>query len=318
MSSFNYSVAIRTLGTAGEKYQQLLNSLSKQTIPPQSIYVYIAEGYPIPKETINIEKYIYVKKGMLAQRALDYSEIDSEFILFLDDDLVLPSDAVETMYALLYNNGGDVISPDIYNNASRGRFSELLMILSGRMVPRKDDGQWGYKVMRTGGYSYNKYPIKNVYVSNTNAGACFFCRKKDFLKIHLKDELWIDKMPYPLGEDQITYYKMFKKGLKVLTYYNHNIVHLDGGNSMDPQKEKIRLYGDVFFKVVFWHRFIYLPEKLFLAKFVDCLAIGYYLFFSILVSIAKLRFDVLHVKLEALRKGIAFIKGVEYKSLSRI
>lgn len=318
MLPFNYSVAIRTLGTAGEKYQQLLNSLSKQTIPPKGIYVYIAEGYPIPKETINIETYIYVQKGMLAQRALDYSEIDSEFILFLDDDLVLPPDAVESMYTLLNKYEGDVISPDIYNNASRGRLAELLMILSGRMIPRKDDGRWGYKVMRNGGYSYNKTPKLNVYESNTNAGACFLCRKKDFIKINLKDELWIDSMPYPLGEDQITYYKMFKKGLKVLTCYNHSIVHLDGGNSMNPQKEKTRLYGDIFFKVVFWHRFIYQQEKLLMERLVDCMAIGYYIFFSLLVSLVKLRFDVLLVKLEALKKGVSFIKGVEYKSLPRI
>ena len=100
--SFSYSVAIRTLGTAGEKFQRLLDSLSVQTIAPEGIYVYIAEGYPLPKETINKEKYIYVKKGMLAQRALEYHEINSEYILFTDDDLVLPPNAVELMYTLLF------------------------------------------------------------------------------------------------------------------------------------------------------------------------------------------------------------------------
>ena len=82
-----YTVAIRTLGTAGEKYQRLLNSLVAQTVQPASILVYIAEGYPIPTETIGIEQYIYVKKGMVAQRALSYDEIETEYILFLDDDV---------------------------------------------------------------------------------------------------------------------------------------------------------------------------------------------------------------------------------------
>ena len=55
-----YTAVIRTLGTAGDKYQQLLNSLASQTVKPEEIIVYIAEGYPLPKETIGIERYVYV------------------------------------------------------------------------------------------------------------------------------------------------------------------------------------------------------------------------------------------------------------------
>ena len=50
-----YTVVIRTLGKAGEKYQQMLNSLLAQTIVPKEIIVYLAEGYTIPKETIGID-----------------------------------------------------------------------------------------------------------------------------------------------------------------------------------------------------------------------------------------------------------------------
>lgn len=109
-----YVAVIRTLGTAGEKYQTLLNSLDQQTIQPSKILVYIAEGYRIPKETIGKEQYIYVKKGMVSQRALPYNEVDTEFILFLDDDLFLPNDFVEKMFSFLERNNADVISPDIY------------------------------------------------------------------------------------------------------------------------------------------------------------------------------------------------------------
>ena len=77
MVEFEYTAVIRTLGTAGEKYQQLLDSLQAQTIAPQAIIVYIAEGYPLPKETIGIERYVYVKKGMVAQRALPYDEVQT-------------------------------------------------------------------------------------------------------------------------------------------------------------------------------------------------------------------------------------------------
>ena len=90
-----YTAVIRTLGTAGAKYQQLLNSLGNQTMKPNEIIVYIAEGYPLPMETIGIEKYIYVKKGMVAQRALHYDEVTTDYILFLDEDVFLPHTPVD-------------------------------------------------------------------------------------------------------------------------------------------------------------------------------------------------------------------------------
>ena len=79
----DYTVVIRTLGTAGEYYHRTLNSLIKQTIQPEAIIIYIAEGYSIPKETIGIERYVYVKKGMVAQRALPYNEVNTDYLLFL-------------------------------------------------------------------------------------------------------------------------------------------------------------------------------------------------------------------------------------------
>ena len=92
-----YTAVIRTLGKAGEKYQTLLDSLVSQTILPKEIIVYIAEGYPFPKETCGKEKYVYVPKGMVAQRALRYEEVQTEYILFLDDDMYLPPSLAEDL-----------------------------------------------------------------------------------------------------------------------------------------------------------------------------------------------------------------------------
>lgn len=176
----DYTVVIRTLGVAREKYQILLNSLNKQTIQPSKILVYIAEGYEIPKESIGKEQYIYVKKGMVAQRALSYDEVDTEFILFLDDDVYLPETAVEQLYRYLIDYDADIIAPDVFPNAQRSFYGKCMMMLSGRMLPRKDDEKWGYKVMRNSGYSYNNYPKSGVYWSQTNAGPCFFLKNKIF------------------------------------------------------------------------------------------------------------------------------------------
>ena len=313
-----YTVAIRTLGRAGLKYQKLLDSLSKQTIRPTAINIYIAEGYPIPKETIGIERYIYVKKGMVSQRALTFTEIDTEYILFLDDDLSFPSDTVEKMFRLLFDNGADIISPDIFKNSERPFISRILMFLSGRMNARKNDDYWGYKVMRNSGYSYNIHPKKEVYWSQTNAGACFLCRKNDFLKIKFEEELWLDDMNYALGDDQVMFYKMYKKGLKILTWYTNNFVHLDGGENMQDDKKKQVIYADFRFKIVFWHRFIYSPERKKILIMWDILCMTYTLCFTLLISFFKLNFDILRIKWNAIHDAIIFLRSSKYQQIPLI
>lgn len=313
-----YTAVIRTLGKAGEKYQTLLESLVAQTIPPKQIIVYIAEGYPIPKETVGIERYVYVKKGMVAQRALRYDEVDTEFMLCLDDDLFLPADFVQTMYDELRDNDGDVISPDIYPNHERGLIQEILMLLSGRMMARRIQDSWGYRVLRTGGYSYRKNIDKKVYPSQTNAGACFFCKKNDFLNVSFEEESWLDESRYPVGEDQVMYYKMYLSGLKVLTSYNSGIKHLDAGANLTKEKEKMLIYSDFRFKTIFWHRFIFRPEKNLLLKAWDCICIGYAFTFAFMVSLLKLRFDILAIKYNSIRDAARFLRSDEYKRLPAI
>ena len=318
MNSIKYSVAIRTLGQAKAKYQTLLDSLRVQTWPPEKIVVYIAEGYEIPIETINQEEYVYVKKGMVAQRALPYHEIDTDYILFLDDDVYLPPNSVELLFSQLLECGADVISPDVFHNSHRSIADAFLMRVSGRICARYCDSEWGNKVMRTAGYSYNARPINGTYMSQTNAGPCFLCKKSTMLDINFEDELWLDKLRYAQGDDQAMFYKMYKLGYKQLTSYNSGIVHLDAGGNRNPEKEKMLIYSDFRFKTIFWHRFIYMSERNLLLKIWSCLAIGYAFAFAFLVSLLKLRFDILKIKYSAIKDGVDFIRSNEYKSLPLI
>lgn len=312
-----YTAVIRTLGKAGEKYQKLLDSLVSQTVKPNQIIVYIAEGYAIPKETVGIEQYVYVKKGMVAQRALPYDEVDTEYMLCLDDDLVLPDSFVEDMFRAMAEAGADVISPDVFPNHKRSFSHEVMMALSGRMIARRCDDSWGYKVLRTGGYSYRKHIQKSEYHSQTNAGACLLCRKTDFRKIHFEDELWLDAASYPLGEDQVMYFKMHLLGLEVFTFYDSGIIHLDAGDNLNPEKQMGLLYSDLRFKVVFWHRFLWAVDNAW-GKFLDSIAIAYYLLFTICISALKLQRDVLSVKYKAIKDSFRFLKSDEYKRIPKV
>lgn len=286
----DYTVVIRTLGTAGKLYQRTLNSILEQSIKPQAVFIYIAEGYSIPIETIGIEQYLYVKKGMVAQRALMYNEVKTEFILFLDDDVYLPPNGVETLYNELHEHQAQVISPCVFYNHKVSWKTKIVQSLKGKEVARLFGNKWAYKVLRTGGFSYNNTPTKPVYESTTNAGPCFFCKKEDFLKIHFEDDLWLDEVPYALPEDQVMYYKMHLCGLKVLTSFNSGIVHMDAGTTMQASNEKILkiIYSEYRNKTIFWYKYIFSMEKNWLMKTWCSLCYGYAIGVQYINSFLKL------------------------------
>ena len=318
----DYTAVIRTLGTAGEYYQRTLDSLRLQTIQPDAIVVYIAEGYSTPKETIGKERYIYVKKGMVAQRALPYDEVKTEYCIFLDDDVYLPPDAIEKMYNELVQNEAQVISPCTFANHTVSWRSKVRSSLLGKEVCRLGDKQWSFKVLRTAGFSYNNNPTKPVYESQSNAGPCFFCRKEDFLKIAFHEELWLDDAPYAFPEDQVMFYKMYKKGLKVLTSFDAGVVHLDAGSTIKSSSDRVAkiIFSEYRNKLIFWHRFIFLPESSAILKIWSIFCLSYVYGLQIVKSILKI---LIGKSIEAKAfwrgcvSGITYITSREYHSLPR-
>lgn len=262
-----YTAVIRTLGKGGDYYQKTLDSLILQSMPPSAIVVYIAEGYALPAETVYQEQYVYVKKGMVAQRALQYTEVKTEYILFLDDDVYLPPTGVETLYHEFQQYKGDVISPYVFYNHKKSIKDKIRLAVFGREFCRLFGNRWGFKVLSTAGFSYINNPKKAVYESQTNAGPCFLCRKEDFLNIKYEDELWLDETPYAFPDDQVMFYKMYLSGLKILTSYDSGIVHLDAGSSTGNVDRTCKvIYSEYRNKLIFWHRFIYSNEKNYLLR----------------------------------------------------
>lgn len=48
MNKSNYSVLIRTLGTAGDKYLRTIQAITRQTVRPEKVYVALPHGYAPP------------------------------------------------------------------------------------------------------------------------------------------------------------------------------------------------------------------------------------------------------------------------------
>lgn len=300
MINTEYSIAIRTLGKAGIKYQQMLDSIKQLTIQPQKIIVYIAEGYEIPKETINKEIYVYTRKGMVAQRAIQFKEIETEYCLFLDDDVYLAPDSIEKMFQALEKYKADVISPALFLH----KFSFLQFVVLN-VVPHNDKN-YAYKILPSGGFSYNEMKNRDVCFSESNSGPCFLCKKNTMLSINLNNELWLDETGYALWDDQTMFYKMYLSGYKILTIFNSGIVHLDASSSKLGVDiiEKI-VYADSRNRLIFWYKFIYKQKKGFLSKTKVIIALYYSYIMQLLL------FSASSVKHLSLNRTKAFIKGIK-------
>ena len=226
---FNYTVAIRTLGTAGKDFEREILSLNSQKILPEEILVYIAEGFPLPNQIAN-EKYIYVKKGMVAQRALSYDEINTDYILLLDDDVFLPPDCVEILASELDCLKGDCIAADVFMPQKSSLVSKMYNFFVNLSFPHRDD-KWAFKVMPNASFSYNSNPRYGVYLSQSAAGPISLWRKDVMQGINYHDEIWLDQMGFAFGDDQLMFQKVYKNGYKLLVSYDSGAVHLNAKSS---------------------------------------------------------------------------------------
>ena len=315
-----YSVAIRTLGTSGDLLKRELQSLQRQTVRPQKVVIYIAEGYRRPSFTVADEQYIYVKKGMVAQAALDYDEIDTELILKLDDDVEFTKDDdVENLIKALEEEDYDVVVVDTFKNHKMSVGAKMYNKFTNFNFPRFW-GQCAFKIHANGSFSYLNNPVNNVYITESGAGPCALWKKKSILAIHLKDELWLDTLGFSYGDDQVIFQKVVRNGGKMAAYFHSGIVHLDGKTSSgiyhrDVVKFQTRAMG----QYLLWHRSIYSASTTLFRKMwcLSCLLIK--VMWQIPVHcIAAVKFRSAKIPfyyLCGILKGMEFTKSKAYKSL---
>lgn len=252
--TFSYSVAIRTLGTAGEKYFRTLKSISDQTVQPTAIYVYIPYGYELPKHTIGVEKYIRCEKGMVAQRSLSFSEIEDEWILFLDDDIFLPNDYIQRAVDFLSRHDkADLITSSFYHEYDKSLLHKIKLLFLF-VFPTKSK-KWAYRINHAGRFFYNISP-ESFMLTQTGPGACMLCRKSVYSQSRFYEERWMDQLGYALGDDQLFHYKMYLRGATEYIWRDSGAIHLDAGNANRKfDGEAVRKMNLALFLV--WHRSVY-------------------------------------------------------------
>ena len=251
-----YSICIRTLGTAGDKYIKLLDSIKNLTIQPKEVLIVIPHGYKVPSYSIGIEKIVRSDKGMLLQRIVGYEEASSEYVLLLDDDVEFEPGLIEKLSKPILENKADITFPIYPELLPLGGIRSAISAFTLSAVPRKEDDYF-VKILPSGGYSYNKsLDSSNEYLYSESApGMCVFAKTQVLKEISLREELWIDNVGYPLREDAVLMYKTVLAGSKSIGVLGVDITHLDGGSNENNRNLKAA-YANGFNHILFWKRFV--------------------------------------------------------------
>ena len=251
-----YTIAIRTLGTAGDKFLAQLDSLHKLVPAPESINVYIPHGYTIPEVPYLDVKFFRCDKGMVAQRALPFDEIKTEWILFLDDDIVVPPDGVERLFRVAKEMSADCVSVD--HEAVNGFAGVLKRIVVSGWWPHRD-ASVAFKVGKNGEYTYCRHPERNGMATECVCFQNFLVRKSAHLAVHLEEERWMDRFGYALHDELVYAKKLIGNGYKIATYFADDFLHLDGksGHVKISARSEARKFG---YRFAAWHRNVYNTE----------------------------------------------------------
>lgn len=320
-----YSVIIRTIGKAGEKYQNLLNSISALVPQPKEVIVVLPEGYKEPAEQLGWEIFYYSPKGMVAQRMYGIAQCKTPYALILDDDISFAPDFVQKLHTPIMQNIAQISIAPLYSFLPKKGVCALIDAVMGAAIPTVFHGDRYTSVLRTTGYSYNRKLNPKVEYHETQSAAwtCFYADVEMLKKLDFETEqLWLDAHGYSAMDDQTMFYKAWLRGYKTLVVTNASYVHQDAKTSTRNNKPVVSRCL-VINRIIFWHRFIYSMEKTILTKLWARLAFAYRMvWLRIWVYVDYVRGrntkDDVELILQAWKDGWAYTKSEEYRSLPAV
>lgn len=262
MDCIDYSIIIRTTGTARKKYQALLDSISKLEPLPKEIIVVLPEGYALPEERLGWETFYFCPKGMVIQRMTGVAKCKTKYALVCDDDVSFNSDFVQKLYEPVRSGLCAFSAGPLYSFLPRKGANAVLCAVMASAAPTLFHRKDRYvSVLKSSGYSYNRH-LKpgRYYETQSVAWTCFFADIQAFRGIAFEEESWLDVHGYSAMDDQAMFYKAWLRGYKTIVVADAYYIHMDAKTSTQNNKPNV-LYSAMFNRVIFWHRFIYSMQE---------------------------------------------------------
>lgn len=319
-----YSVIIRTIGKAGEKYQKLLDSIAASNIQPREIIVVIPNGYELPKEQLGIETFIFCEKGMVNQRLVGINNCKTQYALIVDDDIAFGPDFIEKVSEPVVSGEYGLSSGPLIEFFPPKGVHSIISAVSGSAMPTLFHKERYNTVLKTTGYSYNRNLVFNdnrLYETQSAAWTCFFADINKLKNIHFDDELWLDSHRYSTHDDTAMFYKSWLLGNKCVIVADAQYQHLDAGTSKINNKSE-REFASGFNTFVFWKRFIVEPSYG-ASKVAAYICFSYFLCFLWVESLLKSVISKNERKdrkayFEGVFEAKKWIRSDEYKSIKKI
>ena len=320
----NYSVAIRTLGRAGDKYQKLLNSITRCNQQPEKVIVVLPEGFDLPKERLGWETFVFCSKSMIQQRIEALKYIDSEYTLFLDDDIEFDSGFIDKLLKPLECGMYDCATGPLFSFFPTSTAGKIIGTLTASVSISLFHRDMYVKVLRSGGWSYHTFDTteERYYPTESFAWTCFLIRTEVMRKLHMEDEkIWLERFGYAAGDDRIMAYKLIKLGYKACIVSNALYQHNDAKTSV-AEKELVNtapIFCMHYMHVVFWHRFIQNNEKNILLKLINCICFSYWnvmmIFYQLLKSLNPQYRPYFCAFYKGIKEGKSYVRSEQYKKL---
>lgn len=319
-----YSVIIRTIGKAGEKYQNLLNSIAALVPQPKEVIVVLPEGYELPAERLGWEIFYFSPKGMVAQRMHGIAQCRTPYALVCDDDVSFGADFVQKLHEPIEMGIARLSSGPLYSFLPQKGMHAVIDMISGAAVPTVFHKDRYVSVLRTAGYSYNRSlqpEKKRFYESQSLAGTCFYADVSALRQVDFNEEKWVDANGYSAYEDQTMFYKAWLRSVRTVVVADAYYVHQDAKTSRKNRPVVMRCL--IINRIIFWHRFIYGMERTAAARVWARLCFNYrmgWLKAWALIDYARgrnSREDVCFI-FQSCKDGWNFVRSAEYAALPSV
>lgn len=282
----DFSVIIRTLGTADDKYKVLLNSIKNLDPPPREVIVVLPKGVEPPKERMGSETFIYCEKGMVKQRLVGINSCKTPYALVCDDDVSFGSDFVSKLHIPIKEGVGEISIAPLFTFLPIGLKQILFNAFTARAYPMMVNRDKQYiKILKSSGFSYNKrLTNKHYYLTESAPWTCFYGSISALKRIKMEEEEWLDKNGYAALDDQVMFYKANSLGIRTVVTTLTSYLHNDAKASKRSQGEYMA-FCSTYNRTVFWYKFIYLKQKCLPTKVASCISFLWFYVSNSLIDI---------------------------------
>jgi glycosyltransferase involved in cell wall biosynthesis len=256
LKDFKYAAVIRSVKD-NVFLRRTIDSLQEQTILPQEIIIVIPSDVE-PWNTGELWKcvrFVQSERGMVSQRAAGIVAATAEFLLLLDDDIVLGQNAAEIMLQTMIDKHAACVVPCWVDGWPRKKIVKSFMAFWGLAIPQKTGG---IRYTSGGGYFYPLNEPTDPWETEGGAGAVIMI-DREFCVHHgcLGDmELQVVSV-YALRDDGAFIFDISQKGGLCLMAGGIYFEHLGGTTRLDPKRLEMSYMAQVFNHYLFWHKYIY-------------------------------------------------------------